>query len=885
MSIVKYLSFLFFLGIAITSSSQNQLDKRISFSVNEVVIPIALDQLAQQTDLDIAYSPSFFANARPVNLWLEDKPIRQVLDKILQETTISYKMLGDNRVLLFIDETKLKSISGYIEDVETGERLVAARIYTPNRKIGAITNEFGFFSLKIPVSTQKIYISSVGYKTKSLTTQDLPFRPFGIHLEPVDNLPIVVIDFKDSTEFLEYSSISMDQDNIIEISERLAQFSPSLNGQTDYVRTIQMLPGIQAQSDGFGGINVRGNESGQNLMLLDGSPIYIPYHLLGLYSTYNPETVKTVKLVKGNFPARYGGAVSSILDVQTREGDINNYRGTAEANLLNAAISIEGPLNKGKSSFLIAGRYSPIAYFFNPVFSRMYFENTVDDLVTKFYDLNIKTNYKFSKKDRLYLSFFNGKDIVYQSALRNIDQYNSTYSKFDLGWENTLASIRWNHLFGTNLFMNITLNYSDYKHRFSSLDEFEFRDDENYNNDLFVIDNRSDNYDYGFKADFDFTASKTHNLRFGLKYNYRNFNPRFYFQQNTTVEIQGDGLGTNNFDFENYYDNKDIPEIIAHQSAIYLEDHIKTKKWYLNLGVRLTNFTNAEASYLNLQPRFLARFFPTKKTAITWVGNRRFQYLHLIANPAIQLPNDLWLPSDADMAPQELYETEISFEYQLKPTININTTAYYRYVQNVFAYPETFEYLSNGADYANFDFLTEGSGESKGIELSMDVSEQKKGMLLTYTLSKSTRQFDSINLGNQYYSNYDNRHQFKAAFHHTISKSFMVGMNLVYNSPRPHINVLRFSANGSFSNIDQDPPGKKNTTRGRPYTRVDVNIQYYKQGKKLEHTVKFGVYNLFSSNNPAIFEVQYIDQTTGQIISNPLKSIPVLPNFSYKIGF
>ena len=887
MSIIKTTLLFVLFGLTTFTFGQDLLQTKINFNVSEVSVDSAIDQLATQTGLDIAYSQYFFKNSIPISLDLKDQTVRQVLNEILAKTNVEFKMLGENRVLLFIDKSNYIIFSGYVEDEETGERLVGARVYSSELIIGTITNEYGYFSIKIPGKNIEMAISSVGFKTKIVELDSIQLATLPILLEHGDDLPAVVIDGNTDTEQLEYSSIATDQDNIIEVSERLTQYSPSLNGQTDYLRVIQMLPGVQAQSDGFGGINIRGNESGQNLMMMDGSPIYIPYHLLGLYSTYNPETVKSVKLVKGNFPARYGGAISSILDVQIREGDLYKYKGSAEVNLLNGALSFEGPIKKGKGSFLIAGRYSPMAYFFNPVFSRIYFNNTVDELTTTFYDFNIKTNYKFSKKDRVYLSFFNGKDNMYQSAIRAIDKNFTSFTTFDLEWENRLASVRWNHLFSKSLFMNVTLNYSNYSHRFSSRDEFEYVDLEKNVNDLFAIDNRSNNVDYGAKADFDYLAGKYHQFRFGIKYNYRYFTPRFYFQQKTTFDYQNQNIGEDDYDFENYYENKSIPDILAHQSSVYFEDHIKTKRWYFNVGLRLTNFANIESNYLNLQPRILTRFKVNEKIALTLVGNRRFQYLHLIANPAIQLPNDLWLPSDSKIKPQELYETEFSIYYKVRPRFTLNATAYYRVMSNLYAYPETFDYLSNTADYLQYDFLVNGMGESKGIEFIADFADAKKGVLVTYTISKSTRQFDSLNLGKTFYSNFDNRHQIKVAFHHSLNKSFKFGLNVIYFSPRPHLDVLKFSdsANGSFSNINQDPAGEKNTTRGEAYTRLDLNIQYLHVGNKLTHSVKFGVYNLFSSNNPAVYEVQYVDQITGNIISNPLKSLPVLPNFSYRVSF
>lgn len=858
LSIISYLSF-----------GQDFLSKKIDFDVLQVPIKTALDKLSNQTTIDIAYSASFFKKLAPVTIQVEQESIRDILSKILLQTTIEFEALGENRVLLFKSKREYNIISGYVSDGESGERIVGARVHSKEYTIGAITNEYGFFSFRIPANKTTLITRSIGYKSSQKSYSNVSDN-LKVELNPADDLPEVVIDGRNNVEELEYSAITIDDDNITEVSPHLVQASPSLNGQTDYVRVAQLLPGVQGQSDGFGGMNIRGGESGQNLMLMDGSPVYIPYHLLGLYSVYNEETVKSMKIVKGNFPSRYGGAVSSILDVKIREGDLYRWKGSANMSLLNAALSIEGPIKKGKGSVLLAGRYSPMAYFFEPAIRRLYFRSRAEALSTSFYDFNVKANYSLGKKDHLYLSVFSGADDVFQSAKTIENEFEQSYTVFELEWQNLVGSFRWNHLFSKTLFLNTTLTYSNYNHRFSSQDEYRFEDPFTQSDELFVIDNRSDNVDYGIKADFDWAFAKQQRLYFGLQHNYRDFSPSFYFLQQIDLDISGDPFGDDVFNFGSYFETQTFPTYLIHESAVYVEDHIKLKRWYFNLGVRASSFFHGNSEFVNLEPRIITKYTINEKLSTSLVLNRRMQYLHLITNQSIQMPNDLWVPSGEIMKPQELYESELSFQYSATPQLKLNVTAYYRQINNVYSYPGSFEFLLTTDDYSNYDYLEEGTAESKGIELFVDYANNKRGVLLTYALSKTDRQFDSINLGQPFAADFDSRHQIKLSFHQKISKSFKVGFNWIYNSPRPKINVLYFTSEEAFTNVDEDPPGFKNTTRTTSYNRIDLNVQYNHKGEKVQHAFKFGVYNLFNSRNIAF---------------NELFSIPILPSFSYRISF
>lgn len=867
----KCLLLLFLTTLSFLSLGQDFLLKKIDFNVSQVPIKVAIDKLSNQTNIDIAYSANFFKNSAPVTVQIEQGTIEQVLTKILLQTTIEFETLGENRVLLFKGKRQFTIISGYVSDNESGERIVGARVLSKEYEVGAITNEYGFFSFRIPASKTTLITRSIGFKTSQELFTSLT-ENLEVELSRADDLPEVVVDGRDRTEELEYTAITIDDDNITEVSAHLAQVSPSLNGQTDYVRVAQLLPGVQGQADGFGGMNIRGGESGQNLMLMDGSPVYIPYHLLGLYSTYNEETVKSMKIVKGNFPSRYGGAVSSILDVKTREGDLYHWKGSANVSLLNAGMTLEGPIKKGKGSFLIAGRYSPKAYFFEPVIRRLYFRSRADVLETSFYDYNVKANYTLGKKDRVYFSLFSGADAVFQSALTIEDEFEQSYTIFDLEWQNLVGSLRWNHQFSKTLFANTTLTYSNYSHRFSSHDQslYLYEDSVSQSNELFVIDNRSTNVDYGLKVDFDWAFAKKQRLYFGLQHNYRDFSPSFYFLQETDWNINGGPFGEDIFNFNSYFESSSFPTYLIHESAIYIEDHIKLARWYFNLGVRGSGFFHKESEFINIEPRLISKYYFNENLSTSLVLNRRIQYLHLIANQSIQMPNDLWLPSSKDIMPQELYEGELSVQYSATAHLKMNLSAYCRQINNVYSYPESFEFLLTTVDYSNYDYLVKGTAQSKGLELLVDYANNKRGLLFTYALSKTERQFDSINLGLPFAADFDSRQQVKFSFHQKLSKSFKIGVNWIYNSPRPKINILQFTSEAAFTNIDEDPPGQKNTTRTKAYNRIDLNVQYNYSGEKVQHALKFGVYNLLNSRNIAF---------------NELYSIPILPSLSYRISF
>lgn len=882
---------LLLLGLSNALIAQDFLDKKIEFQVDQVPRTLALKKLSDQTGIDIAFSRNYFKNAPPITIDEENATIRQVLEKILNETDMDYKTLGENRVLLFKVQLNRYQLTGYIKDRETGEALVGARIISKEENHGTLTNEYGFFSLKLPQGTHSFLVRSVGYKKLDTTFTLKQERRVNLPLKPMDDLPVVEIS--EVTEETMVHPVQVNRDNMTTLSPILLKRIPTLNGQGDFLRISQMLPGISSSNDGFGGLNIRGGEAGQNLLYIDGSPVYIPYHLLGLYTAYNPATVKTVQVAKGNFPARYGGAVSSIMDVRIREGNREEWSGSGQVDLLTAGALLEGPIGK-KGSILMAGRFSPFAYFFEPAISRLYFGNRVDFFGATFHDYNLKINLEPTDRDHLFLNVFSGYDQMDQN---DRSQENggaiTTYSEFLLRWQNTVGSMRWNHLFSEKLFMNASAHLSAYQQQFSARNEFIQSAPDTYVRDQFIIDNRSNNLETGLRLDFNYALTARNNLRFGGQFLYRQLAPQFYAQYEILFDSDYEDELGQGYDFSFFYETEDFPTYYINESALYVEDHIQLNHWYFNLGIRLSQFQSLRAlngeetsvNYIQPEPRLLAKYRINEKMNISTTLNRRTQYLHLIANPGIQLPNNLWLPATNNRKPQIMYEGEIDYRYQIHPKIKVGATAFYRHTENLYAFGDSVEFFVPSESFTSFSYLTEGIGVARGLEFLADYADQKRGALLSYTLSKTERQFDAINLGKPFPAIFDSRHQVNFTFHQKLTPQFSLGLNWVYASKRPKLNIYQIISSGSLAEVSEDAPGSKNSTRLDDYNRIDLNLRYEIKAKKTQHLLKIGVYNLLNTRNVAFHAFQYKSPTSGEVTASPLTSLPIMPSFSYRISF
>ena len=869
---------IFFVFINGSVFAQNSLQRKLDFEVENVSINEALLQLSKQAELDIAFSNNFFKTKERISIDVENATIESILKQILRNQKIGYKTL-DNRILLFRKKLQKYTISGYIEDEKAGERLIAATVYCPQQQIGMITNEYGFYSLTLEEGEEvNLQYSYLGYQERQEKLNLSKDVEINIDLEPSLMLEEIVIELEDEKTILAEGTANQNLD----LNTAFVNASPSLCGTADPIRAAQNLSGIQGGIDGFGGIQVRGGEAGQNLMLLDGVPVYIPYHLPGVYSIYNPNTINSAKVLKSHFPARYGGRLSSVVDVRTREGNKYNWAGEASLNLINASLLVEGPIKKDKSSILIAGRFSPKSFLLEPTFKRTYFQSNFGTLNTNFYDVNVKANYVFSSKDRLYVSFFKGDDLVEHEEPLFEEINFSEESESELTWGNTIAALRWNHLFNNQLFLNTTLTYSQYGFEYTNLTEFSEREEGREESDeLYFLDSRSTNKDIGVKFDFDYLPNPKHTLRFGAGFSDREFVPDITYIEEDFEELEDlDDYAIE--DFDGFIESETYEAIEAY---LYFEDEIKLKeKLSVNAGFRVSFFADVTADFLNVEPRLSLQYQLTPQLNLYASGSRMIQYLHLIPTSALRLPNDLWIPSSDEILPQEAWQGAMGFSLMPKKRIHFSLEAYAKKMENQYIYPDDLEFLEEFEEFESAEYLLKGRGQTYGIENTLKLIGQKNGLLLSYTIAKNERQFDGQNLEKTYPHNYDQRHQIKCFAHQNLSEKLMLSVNWIYNSANPQFNITTVQSGQGLVNVDVNEQGQKNQKRSEAYHRMDLDLSYRLDLPRFKHQFKCGVYNVYNRKNIAYYEAD-IDDEEEIIGTNPVSALPLLPSFSYSLNF
>lgn len=870
---IKLCLFLIFLHASILWGQSN-LDQKIKVEFKELSITEALLQLKEQTGIDISYSANFFDETELINLRKADISINAVLKELLKNSTIEFKLLGE-RIVLYIP--KQITIAGYIEDENTGERLIGATIYDPDKKTGVVSNEYGFYSLTVSSVTKAIQASYVGYRKMEIEVTSLKKSNINFSLKSNSQLSEVVVKANQNDDVF----FNEDINKTIEISAGFVKASPSLGGGDDYLRTAQLLPGIDAGVDGFGGLQVRGGDGGHNLMMLDGVTVYIPYHLLGAYSIYNPQTVHSAKILKSNFPARYGGRLSSVLDIRTRDGNLYDWKSQVSTSLVNVNGVIEGPLKKGKGSILLAGRYSPTGQLFSSFFKRAYFQDEDTDLSSSFYDFNVKLNYTLGNRDKIFLSVFNGAD-QFLNLKEGLDEEEEEhiFSELEFDWNNTIGALRWNHLVNEKLFLNTTFTYSEYGYRLLSLSEIEALD-EDEEDELYFFSNATRNQDVGVKMDFDYLPGNQHRFRFGGGFSVRQFRPEISYFEADDIDIQDlDSIDRNVLD-----ELVEADTFRVNEAYIYVEDQIRfNQKWQANFGLRLSSFNNEEELFIKPEPRFLLNFQQSEKSNWHISATRMVQYLHLISNSALRLPNDLWLPSSDELLPQTSWQFELGQDWNFRPNWSLSINGYFKNMKNLYTYPDNQNYLEDINDNPTDSFLVRGNGKVYGIETLLKYTYKGYGGIASYTLAKSERQFDQHNKGLAYASDFDQRHRIKIFLFKNF-KDFQFGINWVFLSPNPQVSILALEDGENVNRVALNSIGDRNELRSKPYHRLDFSVAYQLSTTKLDHRFKLGIYNLYNRSNVAYYQSDFNDDENRVESTNPISSIRLIPSFSYSLRF
>ena len=727
-------------------------------------------------------------------------------------------------------------VSGFVYDKNTGETLVGANIY--GTRVGTGTNGYGYFS--IFTKEKKLQISYVGYKTKTIgITTDTIVKIYLVSTEQLNE--VIVTDNVEKRGEL----------NSFEIKASTIASLPTMLGDPDIFKSIQLLPGVAMGSDGGSDFYVRGGSKDQNLIMIDDVPIYNTTHTVGFFSAINNEVVKDVKLYKGAFPARYGGRTSSVLDIRTREGNTKQFNSSISVSPFIFQSTVEVPIVKNTSALLLSYRHSTF-----DIFAKMIDKNMP---VYGFYDSNIKYHHKLGDKDVIFAGFYIGAD-KYKSEYSEEGNTQGEESKYG----NIVASLRWNHIFNNSIFMNTTLAYNIYDFFYMNYAENTIQDlDKTYKNTLESrFGNTSDNY--RLKSDFDYKVTSVHNVQFGASVVLQKYNPyNIYkgFNGDTQTSV-GDTVSQS---------------IINFISRVYIEDQIKLNKLKLNVGTNLSMTNTGDTNFFVFEPRLSIVYSLTDRIKLSSSYSRMSQNLHLVTQSGPLLPEDLWYPSTDSIPPVKSNQFTTEVNYKNK-NITIAVEGFYKHQQNV-----TEKRFSSRGESA-LNLIETGIGESYGLETMFVLNFDRLMFNINYTWSRSLRLFDNLNFGKEFPFMYDRPHDLKAFGIYKLSKKWKISTVATYKSGNATtfkqsttINGLEYQNILALSGVNQyyfDYYGGRNSYRLPNYFRWDIDLSYSYEGNWGRYVLKFGVYNLTNHHNAYKLSVD-----NGKIVSENL--VPLMPYISY----
>jgi TonB-dependent Receptor Plug Domain/CarboxypepD_reg-like domain len=746
-------------------------------------------------------------------------------------------------------------LSGYVLS-EENEPLVGASIIILGTGASTSTNNYGFYSLRIKSSPSAVRYNFAGVQPDTINVDGSRDTSISVKLLPFQFKEVEIVATS-SDEPYTMSRIILPLETIKKI--------PSLGGEIDILKALSFVPGINNGSEGQSGLFVRGGSTDQNLILLDNAPVYNPTHLFGFLSVFNPDALKNVELYKGGFPARFGGRLSSVLDVQMKEGSKKRVRGDIGIGLISSRILVEGPLAKKKGSFLVAARSAYLGVLLFPLRLSYNSGNTSDYTGYNMYDLNVKFNRQIAEKKYLYFSFYSGRDRLLVLSEQN--------TKTKLDWGNVTSTLRYTQQLSERVFWKNILYFA----RFSSAFDYRYQSDQS----KISLNSLSGLFDIGAKSDLDYYWNDSHTLKTGVEYVYHSF-----FPISTTIQSEEDGVAI--IDTSSRQSNR------ANEFSIYVEDAwIPFSQLSFNMGVRL-NLYKETAAFAFLQPSFIAQWKVLPLLSINAGFNYSYQNVHLASNTNLGFPNDVWLPATNRLAPG----TSLQWMFGLNGTVpnlysNWVIELYRKTLSNQIDYRENVNPLLNTSTNWEDLIVTGGTGISQGVEVGMTRNKGRFTGMVAYTFSKTTRRFDDINNGNDYRFNYDYPHLLNSTFTYDTHRKWSFSGTFVFRSGQPY-SFPDFALNSP--NGGADNPlffyGSRNNIRLPYYMRIDVGaFKSVKTKRDRDALWSFSIYNLLNRKNILYAQIGnfLVGYKDNQPIYRPrleLKSfLPIIPSVAYSIKF
>ena len=783
------------------------------------------------------------------------------------------------------------TINGYVTDKQTGERLIGAAVIAMPTQQGTTTNNSGFYSLTIKEDSVQLFISYVGY-------EPLRLEPFLLNQDTVIQAVLTTNTELQEVTVEAHSAVSgvhAVQMSAVEVPINTIKGIPAIGGEVDILKAIQLLPGVQSGTEGSAGMYVRGGGPDENLIMLDGVPLYSVNHMLGFFSVFNADAVKNVTLYKGNFPARYGGRLSSIIDVRQKDGDAYGYHGNLTVGLISTKLSVEGPIYwnkkdwqsyknnegiKGQTTFNISARRTLYDLFMAPIAAAVTASESNGQETTTggyyFYDLNAKLTHIFSENDKLSGSMYWGDDVVY-ARIRENDLGNgySARMKMRYNWGNLFGAVNYEHRFNGRIYNTTQVSFTRYKYNLSvGMNESETAESKTTESEMTM---RYNSYimDLLAQTNFEWRPTNKHEIHFGANYTYHMFRP-----QVQSLSANMDALS---------YDTTLVAGqmLRAHEANIYFEHTYTPCKWYrLNYGLHAGLYHINGKTYPSLEPRVGMRFLPYKDLALKLSYAYMSQYVHMLSNSSVSLPTDLWVPVTKNIPPMRAMQAAVGITYNICNQVELSVEGYYKRMVNLIEYKDGASYLSA----RNWEELVSvGDGWSYGVEMLL---QRKVGPVtgwIGYTWSRTMRQFNregqEINFGKPFHAKYDREHDLSVTLQYQINKKWEIAATFIYGTGTRGTLALQrttdYLFNDQVNGTEVPIIEERNNYKMPDYHRLDLGATCHLHGKKhpeFEHVVNMSVYNAYCNFNPFLVYV------SGHNLYK-LSLFPIIPSVSYTFKF
>ncbi len=862
-----------------------KLDMPIRLGNVEWKVDQLLKEIESQAEVSFAYGD--LSLDRRVILTVPVLTLQQVLKEILQGKSFDFKLVGD-KVLIYprsAEQSTNTTINGYVTDVTSGEALIGVTVYDTLFRRGASTNVYGYYSysrntnLDIP-----LVFSYVGYQDTLVWFRPGDESRLDIALAPTDQQLEEVI--------IETSRLQDTQMSVNSFSPKDIQRLPSLMGEPDLLKTITLTPGIKFGADNASGFYVRGGGPDQNLILLDGATIYNPTHAFDLFSTFNTSAIKHIDVIKGGFPARYSGRLSSVLDVRMKEGNTQKVTGELGLGYLLSKFTIEGPLGGENTSFLVSGRRTFMDLIFKAVGDFEPAENRelTQDII--FGDLSAKINHRFSNKDQFFLSYYGSGDrIDVTEKEMNLDDVFPFESEMDveLGWSNRIVAARWNHLFSDKLFANTTATYTKFDINVDLNSRETYGRPPNSTTNIYINSFDSEIEDYGLKLQFDYFPNTAHNIKFGINAVQHEFRPGVSGIQIETSDFDGD------IDLE--FDDQATSSL---EASVFFEDELTiTDRLKTNIGVHAALLDVEGTTYHSFQPRIAMNYQLNDRVGLSASYTEMAQFIHLLTNSTLGIPLDLWVPATPDAPPMQSKQVAAGVSYRPSRQYQFTFETYYKTMDNLIAYKEGATFTDAQEPWQS-KIEVEGEGEAYGFEFFLQKKTGKTTGWLGYTLSWTDRQFENLNEGRVFPYKYDRRHDISLVGMHEVSDKINLSASWVFATGNavsfpygratalPDIPALTPEFDpGTPTAISMDVFEGRNTVRMPNYHRLDIGINFVKQKKRGIRTWNLSVYNTYVNQNPFIIYTNDPESATasGDRELIQISSYWIVPSITYNFKF